>query len=89
MAKFGKLRVMFKDPDALSDQIAEHVKDSLDDLGLDADETSAVVEKRVAKVHNMIGEYFEYGEYVAIEIDLDAKPIALRVLTSKEANGQR
>ena len=84
MAKFGKLRVTFKDPDSLTDQINEHVKGSLDDLGLDADEMSAVAERRAEKIGDMIGKYFEYGEYVSIEIDLDAKPITLRVLAKGE-----
>lgn len=88
MAKCGKLRLTFKDPDALSDQVRDHVKDSLDDLGLDEDEMEAVLDKRAEKVGEMVDGWFEYGEYVHVEIDLDATPPTARLLTTKEANGR-
>ena len=86
MAKYGKLRLTFKDPDALTDQIEEHVRDSLSDLGLDGEEMGAIVSKRAEKVGEMVAGWFEYGEYIHVEIDLDAKPPTARLLTTKEAN---
>lgn len=71
--KLGTLRVCFKDPDALTDQIREHVEASLSDLGLDRDEAEAVIDRRVEKIDDLVSKFFEHGEYLMVEIDLDAE----------------
>jgi len=87
MAKYGKLRLTFKDPDALDDQIREHAEDSFDDLDLDSDEVGGLVEKRAEKIGEMISQWFPHGEYIHVEIDLDAKPPTARLLAATEVVG--
>jgi hypothetical protein len=40
--------------------------------GLDADEKEAVVEQRREKVAEICSKWFEYGEYLRVEIDTEA-----------------
>ncbi len=68
-----KFTVTFKDPDGPADCIADAVKESLADIGLTGDEMEAIIEKRQEKLTEWcFGNFFEYGEYVEIEIDTDA-----------------
>lgn len=68
-----KIKVTMKDPDTLQDAIEEAVKKDLSDLGLDQDELESVMEKRCEKVTTLACKWFEYGEYLTVEIDTDAK----------------
>lgn len=67
-----KFKVTFKDPDALDEQVRIEVNKDLQGLGLDDDEVEAVFELRCEKVHNKIEKWFQYGEYLTVEIDTDA-----------------
>lgn len=53
--KLGKIRIVFKDPDALDDAVKDHARETLADLGLDRDEMDAIVERRAEKIHAAIG----------------------------------
>jgi len=77
-----KFRVQLKDPDCLSDAIADAVDDRVDAMGLPGDEAEAVKERRITKVSDLCDEWFRYGEYLLIEIDTDAKTCV--VLSAKE-----
>jgi hypothetical protein len=84
MSKLGKLRVQFKDPDSLYDAVQSHVKETLGGIGLDEREFEAVEEVRSERVREIASNWFEFGEYLRIEIDLDAEPPTARVLTVDE-----
>jgi hypothetical protein len=68
-----KFTVTMKDPDTLHDAITEAVKKSLADLGLDDDELEPMIERRHEKVSDICGKWFEYGEYLRVEIDTEAR----------------
>lgn len=69
-----KFKVQMKDPDTLHDAITEAVKNQIQEIGItDKDEIEALTEKRVEKVNELCGEWFEYGEYLTVEIDTEAK----------------
>ena len=40
--------------------------------GLDKDEQEVLLEYRSEKVYEQCGKWFEYGEYLVVEIDTDA-----------------
>lgn len=67
-----KFTVTMKDPDTLHDAITEAVKRSLADLGLDEDELEPLIEKRHEKVSDACSKWFEYGEYLRVEVDTEA-----------------
>lgn len=67
-----KFRVDMKDPDALSDSIDDAVEGDVALMSGDADERKAVAEVRRAKARELCGRWFEYGEYLTVEIDTDA-----------------
>lgn len=68
-----KIRVTFKDPDGPADCINEAVMDSVKEQGItDDDEFEAIVEARLEKVKKVTGKFFQYGEYVQIEVDTEA-----------------
>lgn len=69
-----KFKVTMKDPDTLTDAIDEAVKAQIVEIGIiDEDEIEALTEKRADKVRDLCGEWFEYGEYLTVEIDTEAK----------------
>lgn len=72
-----KFKVSFKDPDVLSDAIREAVKRDLAtavDNGLLAeDEADALADIRMGKVSDICAKWFEYGEYLRVEIDTETK----------------
>lgn len=74
-----KFRVTMKDPDTLHDAIEEAVKETLEDMP--ADEKAVLKECRIEKAQKICGHWFEYGEYLTVEIDTDAKTC---VVVSKE-----
>lgn len=67
----AKIRVTLKDPDVLYDAIQEFVDDELKKSGLPEDEQDLLKEARVEKYNDACSIYFEYGEYVTIEIDTE------------------
>jgi hypothetical protein len=68
-----KIRVTMKDPDTLHDSIKEAVADSLKDLGLSTVELRAVAETRHESISTIARKWFEYGEYLTVEIDTEAQ----------------
>jgi len=67
-----KFTVIFKDPDALWEAIDDTVNE-LKVAGLSDDELEAVKEKRREEIRKMCGKWFDYGEYLSVEIDTDKK----------------
>ena len=68
-----RFTVTMKDPDTLDDAIKDAVKNEVKDLELDEDEKEAVIEKRMEKYRAIANTWFEYGEYLTVEIDTEAK----------------
>lgn len=69
-----KFKVTMKDPDGVQDCLDEAAKEyamSIPDLT--EDEREAVQEKRRDFIGAVVGKWFEYGEYLTVEIDTDAK----------------
>lgn len=67
-----KFRVTMKDPDTLHDAITEAVKVEVNQLLDDPDEREALQETREEKVREICKEWFEYDEYLTVEIDTEA-----------------
>lgn len=68
-----KFTVQMKDPDTLTDAIVDAVKADVAKIpGLDAEDREALAEKRVKKTSDLAAKWFEYGEYLQVEIDTDA-----------------
>ena len=68
-----KFIVQMKDPDTLHDAIQEAVKEAVETIpGLSEDEREAVQEQRQEAVQELCSKWFEYGEYLRVEIDTEA-----------------
>lgn len=68
-----KFRVQMKDPDTLHDAIDDAVQKEL--LAIDeltADDREALIETRRETVSEICNKWFEYDEYLTVEIDTDA-----------------
>lgn len=68
-----KFTVSMKCPDALHEAVEDAVKESLTTSTLDEDERDAVAEKRYEKFRTLCGRWFEWGEYIHVEVDTDAE----------------
>ena len=68
-----KLKVFIKDTDVLQDAVEEAVDEELKNSGLAEDEQEAVRELRVEKALDVAGEWWEYGEYITVEFDTEAR----------------
>lgn len=69
-----KFKVTMKDPDTLYDAVSDAVHEEVSRIpGLDNDEIEAVKSERKDKVKALCEKWFEYGEYLTVEIDTEAK----------------
>ncbi len=69
-----KLRVSFKDPDAIDCAIDAYMADlrkSLKGQSLTDMEIDAVLELRADRVRKNVSGFFLYGEYAEVELDFD------------------
>ncbi len=67
-----KFRVTMKDPDTFDDAVKEAAEESLAQIeGLDEDEREALLDARIASFKNKVGHWFEYGEYLTVELDTE------------------
>lgn len=67
-----KIKVTMKDPDTLGDAIDRAVGESVAAISNDVDERNALADVRREKVGEIAAKWFEYGEYLTVEIDTDA-----------------
>lgn len=68
-----KIRVTMKDPDGVGDSIHEAAKASaLKVDGLSAEEREDIQERRHGAYTELCSRWFEYGEYLTVEIDTEA-----------------
>lgn len=68
-----KVKVFIKDTDVLQDAVEEAVDEELKNSGLAEDEQEAVRGLRVEKALDVAGEWWEYGEYITVEFDTEAR----------------
>ena len=68
-----KVKVFIKDTDVLQDAVEEAVDEELKNSGLAEDDQEAVRELRVEKALDVAGEWWEYGEYITVEFDTEAR----------------
>jgi ribosomal protein S12 methylthiotransferase accessory factor YcaO len=69
-----KIQVSMKDPDALHEAVREAVNNEIDSMsGISADEKELIKEKRIEKTNEICRQWFEYGEYLLVEIDTESK----------------
>lgn len=73
-------QVTMKDPDQLYDATSDAVAETIADMP--EDEGAAVHDIRVEKVNNLTSKWFQYGEYLTVEIDTEQETI--RVVPVKE-----
>lgn len=67
-----KFKVQMKDPDTLGDAINDAVGNEVGGMDLSADEKEAVSELRREAVGKLCAKWFEYSEYLCVEIDTEA-----------------
>ena len=73
-----KFRVTMKDPDTLGDAIREAAIDEVNAIqNLDEDEREDVITIREEKINDLCKQWFQYGEYLTVEIDTDAETITV------------
>ena len=66
-----KFTVSMKDPDTLHDAIVDAVSETVRDMP--EDEREAVMDCRIEKAEEICSKWFEWGEYLKVEIDTDAQ----------------
>lgn len=71
-----KIRIYIKDPDVLQESIDEAV-DAVEMPGLSQEEADAAREVRKEQYRDIADKWFEYGEYVELEMDTDAKTMVV------------
>ena len=69
-----KIQIKFKDPDMLHECISEGVRD-YPVVGLSDDEAEAVMEKREETVGELCSDWFEFGEYLTVEVDTETESV--------------
>lgn len=79
-----KFFVTMKDPDTLSDAIEDKLSESLE--GFDEEEAHALKMIRSDRAHEVASLWFEYGEYLTIEIDTDNKTARVVSVAELEKN---
>ncbi len=67
-----KFTITMKDPDGVYESIEDVVSEIVVG-GLDPDELSDVRERRRVKINELCRTWFEYGEYLRVEVDTDAE----------------
>ncbi len=68
-----KFRITMKDPDGVQDALREATEESLKDMkGLSRDEAASLYEARHESITESLRPWFEYSEYLTVEIDTEA-----------------
>ena len=67
-----KIIVSMKDPDTLNDAIEDAVK-NIKIEGVSEEEMDFIRENRIKETQSLCSEWFEWGEYLRVEIDTEAK----------------
>lgn len=67
-----KFTITMKDPDGVYDCIQDAAKESLKVGGLTEKEQEILLDARIETIKETTGKFFEYGEYINVEIDTEA-----------------
>jgi hypothetical protein len=76
-------RVTMKDTDVLHEGITEALDEELKTSGLPEDEQEALRELRHDKASEVASEWFEWGEYLTVEIDTEKQTIRVVPVSEK------
>lgn len=68
-----RFTVSMKDPDTLDDAISDAVIRSTEGMDITPAERKAIQEVRREEVREVCARWFEYGEYLRVEVDTEAK----------------
>jgi nitrogen regulatory protein PII-like uncharacterized protein len=69
-----KFQITMKDPDGVYDCMKDAAKEAAEQVtGVDEDEREGLVETKMEKIQKLAKQWFEYGEYLTVEIDTEAK----------------
>lgn len=68
-----KMRLTFKDPDVLHEELGDQrfamVKKLVNDLKISEEAAEVEADVRLDKMVNLTSKYLEYGEYITVEFD--------------------
>lgn len=68
-----KFTITMKDPDGFSNSVDEAVADLTQDIAdLPEDEQELLLEARKEKLQTLLKTWFEYDEYLTVEVDTEA-----------------
>ena len=77
-----KFRITMKDPDTLYDACGDAAEAQVKEVeGIDEEERSVLAESRAATLRDLCSPWFEYGEYLTVEVDTETKT---RVVVSRD-----
>ena len=78
-----KIKITLKDPDTLYDAINEAVDEMEISLSSE-EEVEAVKNIRKEEFRDLAGKWFEYGEYVTLELDTEKETMTVLSLKNLE-----
>ena len=71
-----KFQITMKDPDGVYDCLSEAAEEAVNKIeGIDDDERETLKESKREKFKEICNTWFEYSEYLTVEIDTDEKSI--------------
>lgn len=74
-----KFEITMKDPDGVYDCMQDAAKEwAAQVTGVDEDEREGLVESKHNKLQEICKKWFEYGEYLTVEIDTEAESITVK-----------
>jgi hypothetical protein len=69
-----KFRITMKDPDGPYECLQDAAKEMVKDIpGIDEEEREALGDTRYNTLRDFAGKWMEYGEYIEVEFDTEAK----------------
>lgn len=72
-----KFKITLKDPDGVYESVRQAAEGSLPEGELSDDEREALMETRMKRLNDIIGKWFEYGEYLTVEVDTETRTISV------------
>lgn len=80
-----KIRATFKDPDTMQDAVDDAYAEAPVPAHITEEEWAGIRESRATKAkHEITDRWMEYGEYITVEFDLEAKTAT--VLSSRQGD---
>lgn len=74
-----KFQITMKDPDGVEDAIMEAARDSVANVSMiSPDEKEELIEYRTDLIRDSLSKWFEYNEYLTVEIDTDAETCTVK-----------